>query len=99
MRDAFGGSNKTLLDAKRQSRKMLTRAFIYSSYGIVGTNRELKDAIMREQQALLDTVLDYLRAEFSSNPRITERGQYILNRFNRMFNDDDSYTNVLDLIE
>ena len=99
MRDAFGGSNKTLLDAKRQAKKMLTRAFIYSSNGIVSTNTELREAIMREQQALLDTVLDYLREEFSSDPRVTERGQYVLNRFYRMFHDNGEYTNVIEMIE
>jgi len=48
MRDAFGGSNKTLLDAKRQAKKMLTRAFIYSSDGIVATTRDLRDSVIRE---------------------------------------------------
>jgi hypothetical protein len=48
MQDAFGGSNKTMLDAKKQAKKMLTRAFIYSSNGVINTNKALKEAIMRE---------------------------------------------------
>jgi hypothetical protein len=48
MQDAFGGSNKTMLDAKKQARKMLTRAFIYSSNGVINTNKALKEAVMRE---------------------------------------------------
>ena len=99
MKDAFGGSNKTMLDAKSQAKKMLTRAFIYSSHGVVSTTRDLRNAIMREQQALLDTVLNYLREEYSSDPRVTARGQYVLNRFSNMFHQDGTYTDVVETVE
>ena len=99
MKDAFGGSNKTMLDAKSQAKKMLTRAFIYSSHGVVSTTRDLRNAIMREQQALLDTVLNYLREEYSSDPRVTARGQYVLNRFSNMFHQDGTYTDVVEAVE
>ena len=99
MQDAFGGSNKTMLDAKKQARKMLTRAFIYSSNGVINTNKALKEAVMREQQALLDTVLNYLRYEYSSNSRITEEGQLVLNNYRKMFNEKGKYLDVLKMIE
>ena len=99
MRDAFGGSNKTLLDAKRQAKKMLTRAFIYSSDGIVATTRDLRESVIREQEKLFNTVMDYLRFEYSSNPRITEQGQNILDTLDGMFDESGNYINVIPLVE
>jgi hypothetical protein len=78
---------------------MLTRAFVYSSHGIVATSRDLREAIMREQQQLVDIVLDYLKYKYSSDSRITPEGQTVLNRFTDMFDESGNFIDIISPIE
>jgi len=43
--------------------------------------------------------MDYLRFEYSSNPRITEQGQNILDTLDGMFDESGNYINVIPLVE